>query len=267
MNLIKVSFTCTVYVWPSDSIHLLPNTLMSRSKIYGVTFFVDTFKIFDVPSMNNCCTREGWARKIYDIESNPKKLLTNVFSAIVSTKVLPLLTLTRKQYIVHVEKPAETQTSIRLASHLGRAHNFLNLTFRTQTFLDCLLWFTFSFWGWVMGRPGRKNEVNASVVRWELIADTPFSFLADTVQTRLQHSRNVCGKAALKQSCRGCFHKVLTYIEYRAVSGVFRTIDPPPPLHPASVSSPRTKGGGEGGGTHSPDGEAVRVNSSEDARH
>ncbi len=39
-------------------------------------------------------------------------------------------------------------------------------------------------------------------------------------------------------------HKVLTYIEYRAVSGVFRTIDPPPPLHPASVSSPRTKGGG-----------------------
>ena len=35
-------------------------------------------------------------------------------------------------------------------------------------------------------------------------------------------------------------HKVLTYIlyiEYRAVSGVFRTIDPPPPLHPASVSS------------------------------
>ncbi len=31
-------------------------------------------------------------------------------------------------------------------------------------------------------------------------------------------------------------HKVLTYEEYRAVSGVFRTIDPPPPLHPASVS-------------------------------
>jgi hypothetical protein len=28
------------------------------------------------------------------------------------------------------------------------------------------------------------------------------------------------------------------------VSGVFRTIDLPPPLHPASVSSPRTKGGG-----------------------
>jgi hypothetical protein len=39
-------------------------------------------------------------------------------------------------------------------------------------------------------------------------------------------------------------HKVLTYIKYRAVSGVFRTIDPPLPLHPASVSSPRTKGRG-----------------------
>jgi hypothetical protein len=60
-------------------------------------------------------------------------------------------------------------------------------------------------------------------------------------------------------------HKVLTYIEYRAVSGVFRTIDPPPSLHPASVSSPRTKGGRvhtrrevrKGGG----------VNISEDARH
>ncbi len=38
--------------------------------------------------------------------------------------------------------------------------------------------------------------------------------------------------------------KVLTYIEYRAVSCVFRTINSPPPLHPSSVSSPRTKGGG-----------------------
>ncbi len=28
------------------------------------------------------------------------------------------------------------------------------------------------------------------------------------------------------------------------MSGVFRTIDPPPTLHPASVSSPHTKGGG-----------------------
>ncbi len=47
-------------------------------------------------------------------------------------------------------------------------------------------------------------------------------------------------------------HIALKYKEHRAVSGVFLTIDPPPPLHPASVSSPRTKGGG--GGTHSPGG-------------
>jgi hypothetical protein len=59
-------------------------------------------------------------------------------------------------------------------------------------------------------------------------------------------------------------HKVLTYIEYRAVSGVFGTIDPPPPLHPASVSFPRTK---VAGGTHSPGGEGLGVNISEDAHH
>ncbi len=34
-----------------------------------------------------------------------------------------------------------------------------------------------------------------------------------------------------------------TYIKYRAMPGVFRTIDPPPSLHPASVSSSRIKGG------------------------
>ncbi len=59
------------------------------------------------------------------------------------------------------------------------------------------------------------------------------------------------------------YHKVLTYVEYRAVSGVFINIDPPPPLSLASVSSPLTKGGG---GTHSPGGEEVGVNILEDAR-
>ncbi len=63
----------------------------------------------------------------------------------------------------------------------------------------------------------------------------------------------------------GDLHKVLTYAEYRAVSGVFQTTDLPPPLHPAGVSSPRTKGGR--GGTHSPGGEGVGVNILEDARH
>jgi hypothetical protein len=58
--------------------------------------------------------------------------------------------------------------------------------------------------------------------------------------------------------------KILTYIEYRAVSGVFRTIGPSPPLHPASVSSPSTKGWE----VHTR--RAVRgwgVNITEDARH
>jgi hypothetical protein len=50
-------------------------------------------------------------------------------------------------------------------------------------------------------------------------------------------------------------HKILTYVEYRAVSGVFQFIDPPPTLHPASVSSPAPKAGGWG--THSPGGEGV----------
>ncbi len=61
-------------------------------------------------------------------------------------------------------------------------------------------------------------------------------------------------------------YKVLTYVQYRAVSGVFQNIDPPPPLHPANVSSPRTIGGG--GGTHLPGGEGGWVvNILEDARH
>jgi hypothetical protein len=38
----------------------------------------------------------------------------------------------------------------------------------------------------------------------------------------------------LQQYKLGLHHKVFTYIKYRAVSGVFRTIDTPPPLHPAS---------------------------------
>jgi hypothetical protein len=54
-----------------------------------------------------------------------------------------------------------------------------------------------------------------------------------------------------------------TYVEYRAVSGVFQNIDPPPPLPLASVSYPRTKGGYTLAGR-------VRgwgVNILEDARH
>ncbi len=33
-------------------------------------------------------------------------------------------------------------------------------------------------------------------------------------------------------------HKVLTYVEYRAVSGVFQNIDPPPPSPPSECALP-----------------------------
>jgi hypothetical protein len=45
----------------------------------------------------------------------------------------------------------------------------------------------------------------------------------------------------------GKCYKVLTYIEYRAVSGVFRTFDPEPPLHQRGGGhTRRAVGGGEG---------------------
>jgi hypothetical protein len=49
--------------------------------------------------------------------------------------------------------------------------------------------------------------------------------------------------------------KVLTYVEYRAVSGVFQNMDPPPPSPPSECVLPRTAVKGVG------------VNILEDARH
>jgi hypothetical protein len=46
-------------------------------------------------------------------------------------------------------------------------------------------------------------------------------------------------------------HKALTYVEYRAVSGVFQNIDPPT----QRVCPPPAPKAGVGGGTHSPGGE------------
>ncbi len=50
-------------------------------------------------------------------------------------------------------------------------------------------------------------------------------------------------------------HKVPTYVEYRAVSGVFQNIDPPPPSPPSECVLPphQRRGGG--------------VNILKDARH
>ncbi len=62
--------------------------------------------------------------------------------------------------------------------------------------------------------------------------------------------RRVMRKIAVILVHRGVFfgdsgeHKVLIYVEYRAGSDVFQNIDPHPPLLLASVSSPRTIGGG-----------------------
>ncbi len=89
---------------------------------------------------------------------------------------------------------------------------------------------------------------------------TPFSF-------RLQEI-NYCTKSTSDVAKIGKLHwwkfhikvhqyHLHTWREYRAVSGVFRTIDPPPPLPLASVSFPRTKGGGGGSQSHSPGGEGV----------
>jgi hypothetical protein len=62
------------------------------------------------------------------------------------------------------------------------------------------------------------------------------------------------------------YHQVLTYIEYRAVSSVFRNIDPHT-LSNQRVCPPLAPQGG-GGGTNSPGGEGGGVvNISEDGRH
>ncbi len=59
----------------------------------------------------------------------------------------------------------------------------------------------------------------------------------------------------------GCTYKVLTYVEYRAVSGVFQNIEPPL-LHPQRVCPPPAT---KAGGTLSPGGGGVNI--LEDARH
>ncbi len=58
----------------------------------------------------------------------------------------------------------------------------------------------------------------------------------------------------------GWDHKLFTYIEYRAVSGVFWTIDPPPPSPPSECVLPPQQ---RRGATHSPGGEGVHGNAVE----
>jgi hypothetical protein len=51
-------------------------------------------------------------------------------------------------------------------------------------------------------------------------------------------------------------HKVLTHVEYRAVSDVFQNIDPPP-LSPSSNQRVCPPPAPKARGTHSPDGEGM----------
>ncbi len=61
----------------------------------------------------------------------------------------------------------------------------------------------------------------------------------------------------------GLWQRLLTYLEYRAVSGVFQILTPHPPLHPATVSSPPHQ---RGVGGYTLAGQ-WGVNILEDARH
>ncbi len=68
-----------------------------------------------------------------------------------------------------------------------------------------------------------------------------------------------CESPTLQRLSMRVSHKVLTYIEYSAVSGVFRTIDPPPPSPPSDcvlTPAPKAPKAG-GGGTHSPGSKGV----------
>jgi hypothetical protein len=95
------------------------------------------------------------------------------------------------------------------------------------------------------------------------LEEIPSNFMPFSSLNYLQasHAQLALEWSMLCQECTDCwtkdgeYHKVLTYIEYRAVPGVLRTIDPPSPLHPASVSSPFPKGWGYS--THSLGGEGV----------
>ncbi len=73
------------------------------------------------------------------------------------------------------------------------------------------------------GRRGRLEEIPSNFM--------PFSSLN---YLQASHAQLALEWSMLCQECTDCwtkngeYHKVITYIEYRAVPGVFRTIDPPP---------------------------------------
>ncbi len=77
----------------------------------------------------------------------------------------------------------------------------------------------------------------------------------------------ICTQIPLYRRMDAGIHKVLTYIKYRTVSGVFRELLTPHPLFTLRVCPPpRTKGGGGGYALAGRWGGGGGVNSSEDAR-
>jgi hypothetical protein len=92
------------------------------------------------------------------------------------------------------------------------------------------------------------------------ICTVQYILIRRPVRYRIRTARHLCGF----YWPLGVTHKVLTYVEYRAVSGVFQNIDPPTPLSTQRVLPPHQRPGG----THSPGGEGGGgLNILEDARH
>ncbi len=73
----------------------------------------------------------------------------------------------------------------------------------------------------------------------------------DVVCCFAQHPPPTIPHLLLLATCVPQYHKVFTYVEYRAVSGVFQNIDPSPPSecvlppHQRRTHSPGGEGGGE----------------------
>jgi hypothetical protein len=65
---------------------------------------------------------------------------------------------------------------------------------------------------------------------------------SDVVCCFAQHPPPTIPHLLLLATCVPQYHKVLTYVEYRAVSGVFQNIDLPPSSPPSECVFPRTKG-------------------------
>ncbi len=86
-----------------------------------------------------------------------------------------------------------------------------------------------------------KTRHTAPILRHRCLSQSPRHRMKIPCPIFRNPSRNC-------NACKSWTHKVLTCVEYRAVSGVFQNIDPPPPLHPAPKAGGYTLAGRWGGG-------------------